>query len=162
MKSLLWIGLFATPSANAMTFKNMEGTYRIRSCQSLTSPTQEHLCDYESVVVHPEANSTAIYFRKTIGAQILVRSYGFPASTAGEPSAHYREADKNFASYTNHDRDTSETTTLNENADGSYKLFLERTSHSFRTHDLFELNLQKISDQSTPLPTVPPDPNDDD
>lgn len=158
------VTLSLTLTAQASTFENMEGTYKILSCKNEgESPSREDikLCEYTQLTVHPSSYATAIYFSQFADGSQYVRSFGLPKNMADLPNGKYVERGDAYASFTNDYRGHGEVFMFRKLSNDVYHFSMHRRSDTFKTFDVFEIELQKISDRSAPLPSPPPVEDDE-
>ena len=137
------------------TFANLAGVYQIKSCENAGTPSQDNICQFDTMVVKPSEYSTAIYFYKSNDGAGPYRSLGFPTTEDLTPGESYKEQDTTSASYLTLSRDYREATSLYQNADGTFHLSMYRSSIVFKTNDLFEMTLVKVSNSTPEIPTIP-------
>ncbi|WP_413944705.1 hypothetical protein [Bdellovibrio sp. HCB-162] len=149
---------FLASFAFASTFENMEGTYKILSCNNESdSPSREDrdLCEYTQLTVHPSSYATVIYFSENKNSQ-FVRAFGLPKNMRDIPNGRYSESADTFASYTNTTRNSGEIFILRKTGPDLFHFSMHRRSSLSKTLDVFEIELRRVSRKSNPLPPPPP------
>lgn len=137
------------------TFANLAGVYQIKSCDNAGAKSQDNICEFDTMVVKPSDYSTAIYFYKSDDGAGQYRSLGYPRTEDLSANDSYKEEGTTSASYLTLGRDYREVTSLYQNADGTFHLSLYRSSIAFKTNDLFELTLAKVSNSTPEIPSLP-------
>ncbi|MEK2645410.1 hypothetical protein [Bdellovibrio sp. BCCA] len=149
---------FLASFASASTFENLEGTYKILSCTNESdSPSREDLdlCEYTQLTVHPSSYATVIYFSENKNSQ-NVRAFGLPKNMRDIPNGKYNENGDSFASYANITKNSGEIFILRKTGTDLFHFSMHRRSGLFKTLDVFEIGLQRVSRKSTPPPPPPP------
>ena len=110
------------------------------------------------MVVHPGAWATAIYFYEGQQQNSWVRSFGFPATVRTDAQTRYSEVGDSLASFIRKGEPGHvEVTILAKHPDGLYHLSLHRQFATSKKIDVFEMTLDKVSNESPPLPNTPDD-----
>lgn len=152
----LWIWtlpfLVATLPASASLFTNMEGTYRVLSCENLGAKPHESLCEYSQMTVHPMSDATALYFSRWEGQQEYVRSFGLPVSTRNHPHSRYCEKGDVYAAYERDSYGYGEVMIMKRTSDDLYHISIHLRADSYGTLDVIELDLERLSTLSRPQP----------
>ncbi|MFV8259297.1 hypothetical protein ACNQKP_15930 [Bdellovibrio bacteriovorus] len=146
--------LSAAPSANAALFSNMEGTYRVLSCENLGATPHESLCEYSQTTVHPMNDATAIYFSRWEGEQEHVRSFGLPVSTRHYPHSRYCEKGDVYAAYERLSQGQGEVMIMKRTSDDLYHLSIHLRADVYGTLDVIEMDLERLTTMSRPAPAL--------
>lgn len=144
--------LLMTSNSFASTFENMRGTYRVLSCENLGALTRESICEYSRMTVHPDTEMTDLYFSKWNNNFEVVRSFALPASMRELPHASYIERGDVFAAFSNDESNVGKVIVLRRKTEDLYHLSIHLKSNEFNSLDVIEMDLEKMSSLSRPVP----------
>ncbi|MFV3409707.1 hypothetical protein [Bdellovibrio bacteriovorus] len=148
--------LTAAPPANAALFSNMEGTYRVLSCENLGANPHESLCEYSQMTVHPMNDATALYFSRWENEQEHVRSFGLPVSTRHHPHSRYCEKGDVYAAYERLSQGHGEVMIMKRTTDDLFHLSIHLRADDYGTLDVIEMDLERLTTMSRPVPELNP------
>ncbi|WP_291516233.1 hypothetical protein [Bdellovibrio sp. ArHS] len=144
--------------AQASTFENVRGTYKILSCKNESanpSAGDAKLCNNKQVTIHPETYGTSIYFSQWTNGEQAVRSFGLPKNMGQLPQGKYTEKGDYYASFSNDQYGYGEVIIMRKVSGDLYHLSMHRRSDTLKTLDIFEIDLERTSKTSEPLPALP-------
>jgi hypothetical protein len=157
--NILW--LLTLTLAHASPFASMKGTYQIEKCQGTGATKKDDLCQFAEMTVYPQDLVTAIYFSirdVNTSDTPLVRSFGF----TDPQDTHQRYVDSiDEATYETRTSVGYEFTKLQRKSGELFHLQLVRKFPASKYYSAYRIDLRKMSDQAKPLPTRPPDPDED-
>ncbi|KYG69779.1 hypothetical protein [Bdellovibrio bacteriovorus] len=154
LSALVFFGL----NAQASTFENVRGTYKILNCKNESanpSVGDAKLCNNKQVTIHPETYGTSIYFSQWVNGEEAVRSFGLPKNMSQLPHGKYSEKGDYYASFINDQYGYGEVIIMRKVSGDLYHLSMHRRSDTLKTLDIFEMDLERTSRTSEPLPAIP-------
>ncbi|XGC82397.1 hypothetical protein ACES2L_07895 [Bdellovibrio bacteriovorus] len=148
-----------TFSAHATTFSALKGTYKIRSCEnqsSSPSASEVKLCESTTFTVDVQPYYTGfVFFRPDFNGGEQIRSFGYPAKDGLGKNDKYEET-QSEALYFNDSKGLSSFTRFRKLEGNVYHLSLYSKINfpAAKSEDLFEIELEKISEDVKPVPIV--------
>ncbi|UOF02099.1 hypothetical protein [Bdellovibrio reynosensis] len=142
-------------SAQATTFSALKGTYKIRSCENQSSSpsvAEVKLCESTAFTVDAQPYYTSFaFFRPTYAGGEQVSSFGYPSKNGLGSNDKYEETQSEYL-YFFESKSASNFTRIRKLDGNIYHLSLYSKFSYTKTEDLFEIELEKISDEVKPVP----------
>lgn len=143
-------------SAHAI-FENVSGVYKIVNCKNEAtnpSPWDLPLCDNPLLVIYSNSTATTVYFSKLNGFKQAIRAFYLPPNMSSCPQGKYFEKGDYYAAFTNDDKGSGEIFVMKKTEGVHFHFSMHRRSDFFKTFDIFEMDVEKVSNQSAAPPTT--------
>nr|BFD59520.1 hypothetical protein CKG001_16270 [Bdellovibrio sp. CKG001]BFD62900.1 hypothetical protein BdHM001_15810 [Bdellovibrio sp. HM001] len=136
--------LFATNSAHAALFSQLQGAYQVLGCENLGATPHTSVCQFAQVTLRSEAFFTTITFMDDGSQEHNTLTLTLPGSLKDQPTARYCEKGDFFGFYSNEGRLGGQVVILRRLKNGLYHLSVHLRSDLTKTLDVIEVDLDKL------------------